>query len=492
MFQGTTTRSHVLRSRAMVLWRSSIVLASVLVISHGALTAREKRASPVPDDQVVAFESGDKVAVVVGVGDYPSRSGLRPLPYAARDAEEVAAELRRLGYLVTVLQNSNATRPIVLKALEDTRKVLSGPDALVLFVFSGHGFSLHGENFLATHEAFLEDLEATGLPLNAVLSGLSATGAHRQVLLLDACRNDPGAKAKSLNLRSFDSLSVSSGLRALFSTKAGEVSFESEELQQGVFTHFLLRGLRGEAAGADGLVTFRDLSDYVTSSVRVWGFERGQVQVPYESTLDGEASGDFLLADSASRRAPDTYGARHGRSGVSERRPRYLDDPGVTNPSTREAIDVGTYTWSGSPVEIDPRLLVFDGNTERSFGKACIGQRDVALDWNAGDFEDCWYRCSYTENFYVRRCDGTGRGLDIGGVVAIVSQQSKFIEHDGQVYRITPLRVSKGQGRDCMFQGDNCTSRKKKNLLRSLPRDGGPDRDAWGIQSVTFRIERLR
>jgi formylglycine-generating enzyme required for sulfatase activity len=66
-----------------------------------------------------------------------------------------------------------------------------------------------------------------------------------------------------------------------------------------VFTAFVLEALNGKAAGADGLVTFHDLSDYVTDSVRRWGVNHNRVQVPYEAIGPKEASGDFLLAATA-------------------------------------------------------------------------------------------------------------------------------------------------------------------------------------------------
>src|SRR5205814_6810712 len=117
---------------------------------------------------------------------------------------------------------------------------------------------------------------------------LQATGAVRQVMFVDACRNgsEPG---KATGTRSFDAFRAAEGMAELFSTKLGHISFESDQLGSGVFTHFLVKGLQGEAAGRDGLVTFRDLADYVTDGVSGFGFQGGQMQVPFEN---GEHRGD--------------------------------------------------------------------------------------------------------------------------------------------------------------------------------------------------------
>jgi formylglycine-generating enzyme required for sulfatase activity len=99
-----------------------------------------------------------------------------------------------------------------------------------------------------------------------------------------------------------------------------------------------VKGLRGEAAGPDGLVTFQDLVSYVTLSVRPRGLETGCVQVPYEA---GEASGDFLLA-----RAP--------AGGIIDRGPQ----PGSTKVNAK---DGQRYIW------IPPRSFIMGcspGDTE--------------------------------------------------------------------------------------------------------------------------------
>jgi formylglycine-generating enzyme required for sulfatase activity len=87
----------------------------------------------------------------------------------------------------------------------------------------------------------------------------------------------------------------------LFSSRQGTESFEDTTLGHGVFTYFVLRGLRGEASGSDGLVTFQDLAGYVTDSMRSHSTKTGHPQIPFQA---GEASGDFLVAKVNSPNAP--------------------------------------------------------------------------------------------------------------------------------------------------------------------------------------------
>ena len=78
------------------------------------------------------------------------------------------------------------------------------------------------------------------------------------------------------------------------------MSYEDDQLQQGIFSYFLAKGLSGEAARPDGLVTFQDLSFYVTQQGRMRSAPSGHLQVPYEA---GEASGDLLLASASAKPA---------------------------------------------------------------------------------------------------------------------------------------------------------------------------------------------
>jgi hypothetical protein len=83
----------------------------------------------------------------------------------------------------------------------------------------------------------------------------------------------------------------------LLATKPGAYSYEDPDLSHGVFTYFLLDGLRGKAAGKDGFVTFRDLSDYVERSVSAYAMKKDQAQKPLATLKD--VGGDFLLATAA-------------------------------------------------------------------------------------------------------------------------------------------------------------------------------------------------
>jgi hypothetical protein len=262
----------------------------------------EKRVAPVGSNETQAFRKQVKVALVVGVSKYPTASGFTALNYAAADATDLAAVLKQQGYLVRVLTDTDAMRGAIEQSLKDLGENVDEQQGTFLFYFSGHGFAQQGKNYLVPISASIGSLDRDGLSVDEVELLMAKSKAKRQLMLLDACRSDESSGTKGAAARSFSALQAAEGLRILNSTRIGKVSYESQDLQHGVFTAFLLKGLTGEAAGTDGLVTFSDLAGYVTDSVRRWAVDHQKSQVPFEAVGQKEASGDFLLAAVAGNR----------------------------------------------------------------------------------------------------------------------------------------------------------------------------------------------
>lgn len=221
----------------------------------------------------------------------PIRESAR-LEFPGEDVQALQSVLEAQGYRTLTLVDAQATREAVRGAIRTVAELLDGRDSTLLFHFSGHGWAPDRRNILATYDAGAANLTSSGLAVDELVEMLKATRARRRVVWIDACRNEPGARGPAG--RSWEKFGRSEGTRILFSTGVGKVSFENPALRRGVFTHFLVEALKGAAAGSDGLVTFRDIADYVTDRLEGWSLQTGQVQVPYE--VADEVSGDFLVS----------------------------------------------------------------------------------------------------------------------------------------------------------------------------------------------------
>ncbi|HSY13164.1 MAG TPA: caspase family protein [Verrucomicrobiae bacterium] len=270
------------------------------------------------------FLSEKKVAIVVGISDYPEESGFPKLQFAAKDAQDLAAALEKQGYKTQLLTNEHAMKSSIQRALQQARielnqgKIGDRPLGTVLFAFSGHGgqkgTGMDAKQYLVTFDS---DAEAGdfGYPLKDIAEALNDSGAERKMMFIDACRDLEGGSKSVPSLATFRDLSSSQGIKTFFSTAPGAQSYEDEKSQHGYFTKYLLQGLSGQAAAPDGLITFDGLAAWVIRTMKA----DGTYQVPY---WNQSASGDFYLAGSLSRKAAlvigvDRYSANALHSAIA-------------------------------------------------------------------------------------------------------------------------------------------------------------------------------
>jgi len=247
---------------------------------------------------------GSKLAVVVGINRYAK---LPALTYAEKDAKDLTAALQQLGFAVRTLTMDGAEAPFHAEAILSVVAEVcrdADPTDTVLVALSGHGFSEAGgkDGYFCAHYTDPDKLRATGLSLDEVRRRLVDSPAKQRMLVVDACRNQPGERGASKRLEISEAFRAE-GLGVLFSTAPGTVSQEPADgavlvdgrgrrIENGVFTHYLLRGLEGEADGnGDGWLTFRELAYHT------WREVKSKTQNKQKPYLDwvGEAGGDVLL-----------------------------------------------------------------------------------------------------------------------------------------------------------------------------------------------------
>jgi hypothetical protein len=263
---------------------------------QNGLTPRGAQRGDFTQNDKDTFEKETRVAVIIA----PSYrdSGLATLRYTFADAVELKGELERQGYTVRVIPSTEATADGIRQTLTNQKTFLEGTSqATFIFAFMGHGFQdSHGQNYLMTYGADPNNMDKEALSLDEVQSLINATGARRKVIFIDACRNVAGTRDAE-RPRTMADFKAAEGMAILLATKPGAYSYEDPELSHGVFTYFLLDGLRGKAAGKDGFVSFHDLSEYVERAVSTYAMKKDQAQKPLATMKD--VGGDFLLATAA-------------------------------------------------------------------------------------------------------------------------------------------------------------------------------------------------
>jgi len=154
------------------------------------------------------------------------------------------------------------------------------PKDTVLTYFSGHGIvdPASHQTVLCVTDTQKQNALQTGLNLQAMLQTLGECDAHSQIMWLDACHSGnitlSGAKGQSADSALLNPTpqllellrqraAKSRGFYALLSCDQGQQSWEFPDLGHGVFSYYLMRGLRGEAAGVHGVIDADGLYRYV-------------------------------------------------------------------------------------------------------------------------------------------------------------------------------------------------------------------------------------
>jgi hypothetical protein len=254
-----------------ICFRTALVSAAVLMTA--ALLASFVRGADRP--------RGKKYALLVGVKDY-RHSKFPNLKYTENDVEGLAEILNRkktrfdaITVLTTTRGRARASARPTARNIAAALKALlarkSKHDTL-LVALSGHGLHLRGPKGKGKDQSYFCPSDAdpgdpsTLVGLSHLMDRLDRCGAGVKLLLVDACRNELGGE-KSLDA---DSIKPARGIAALFSCSAGQKSHESGRLGKkghGLFFHYVLKGIGGEAVNEDGEVTWDDLTAYVKRQV---------------------------------------------------------------------------------------------------------------------------------------------------------------------------------------------------------------------------------
>lgn len=251
-----------------------------------ASVGAEEDAAQDPSGVPLVSPSGARRAVVIGVSRHRfAQEGIRNLAFADRDATAVRDFLLspeggsfRPDNLVLLL-NEDATLERVRTALFNFLAP-AGRDDVVVIYFNGHGAPDPDDPrryYFLPHDGHPDDLAGTALPFSA-LEDLYGRVLKTQwvVTLADASRGGAFSRQTSgagnnLVHQYLMRYATAGGGTALAAANVGEVSWEADTFGggHGAFTHFLLRGLRGEAdRNRDGTVTLGEARAHVRDQVR--------------------------------------------------------------------------------------------------------------------------------------------------------------------------------------------------------------------------------
>jgi uncharacterized caspase-like protein len=235
----------------------------------------------------------DERSVALVIGNSAYRVGALKNP--ANDAQAVAASLRSLGFEVALRENTS-----LRDMIEAFRQFsVSARTARVRVIFyAGHGVQVKGRNYLLPVDTEIraeDEVAAKSADLNELLERLASMQQGINIVILDACRNNPfsgaeivGPDGRRLKFRGATPAGLAPveaplGSMVAFSTAPGGVALDNPGEKNSLYTKHLLGFMQSPGLPVEML--FKQVRLSVAR-------ETGRVQVPWESS---SLTGDFCF-----------------------------------------------------------------------------------------------------------------------------------------------------------------------------------------------------
>ncbi len=186
-------------------------------------------------------KSQRRLALVIGNAAYPTAGLKNPV----NDATDIAAALRSMGF--EVINALNADRRKMNEAIDDFGSRLKKYD-LGFFFYAGHGLQIKGENYLVPIDAKIQsqgEVEYECYPVGRVLSKMDEANNQSNVIVLDACRDNPFQRSwsRSTGANGLANINAPQGTFIGFATSPGSTAADGTG-RNGVYTGALLEHIR--------------------------------------------------------------------------------------------------------------------------------------------------------------------------------------------------------------------------------------------------------
>lgn len=195
-------------------------------------------------------QAASRHALVVGNGDYVAIGRLKN---ASSDAQLMADTLRSLNFEVSLLLDSSQQE--MKQQIADFGRNLRAAkkDAVGFFFYAGHGIQASGRNYLLPIEATptdQADLDLMGVEANWILRQMESAGNRTNIIVLDACRNNPFTTANRSLGRGLAQIDAPTGSFISYSTAPGKVALDGAQANS-PFTQALAKALLSPGIGIE-------------------------------------------------------------------------------------------------------------------------------------------------------------------------------------------------------------------------------------------------
>ena len=248
-----------------------------------------------------------RIALIIGNSAYPGS----PLRNPANDAREMSQILRQLGFQVLELRDGNKAQ--MTDSITKLTQALKNKQGIGMLYYAGHGLQLDWRNYMVPVDADLlkaDDVPKQTVDLNTVIDAFKTSGSRMNILVLDACRDNPFSDGTSSG-KGLAQLDAPPSTFLAYATAPGNVAEDGDSLSgNGLYTQFLLQELQKPTAKIE------DVFKRVRLQVRRQSQGR---QIPWEST---SLEDDFMFNDGAKFTLTNEYLERMSQAALKRERDR--------------------------------------------------------------------------------------------------------------------------------------------------------------------------
>ncbi|MFO7574132.1 MAG: caspase family protein [Bacteroidales bacterium] len=260
------------------LW--SFSLGGVPVVTTSEAVDIQSVVKTVEKQEIAPTGKQKRLALVIGNGRY----GFSPLANPENDARAMQEVLSQSGF--DVIKYENLDQRGMKQAMDEFGEKLKGYD-VALFFYAGHGIQSKGYNYLIPVDANLKteaQVEYDCVAADRVLAMMESAGTGVNIIILDACRNNPFERAwiRSATGRGLAFMNAPRGSLIAYATAPGSTASDGEG-KNGLYTSAILESI--EIPNLNILQVFQNVRSLVSE-------QSGGRQVPWEST---SLVGDFYF-----------------------------------------------------------------------------------------------------------------------------------------------------------------------------------------------------
>lgn len=276
----------MLRSKPVSIFARLAELLSLLMLlpSTASPLLAQQRGQTATKPSVAAEP---RIALVIGNGAYAEA----PLNNPVNDARDMTRVLKDVGF--EVIPGENMDKKAMLNAIEDFGKRLKR-GGVGLFYFAGHGMQVRGENYLIPVQAVIKkelDVETEAVQLTRVLNEIDEAKNRLNIVILDACRNNPFPRKDRSSAAGLGRIEAPIGTLIAYATNPGNTASDGNG-RNGLYTESLLSVIRSPNLKVE------DVFKRVRTQVRQ---KSGGNQTPWESS---SIEGDFYFIYDGTAPAP--------------------------------------------------------------------------------------------------------------------------------------------------------------------------------------------